>query len=453
MKRRDFCKKLSAGAAVFASIPIIGGSALGEERNNDDSGDAARPFTFDSNAECYRPCGRGVYDRLTDRTYIVYLNDGHRPFIKAYDHGNRKWSDAVRISSSTGSSSQPDHLYPSLWVDAEGHLRVVYGAHGGRYSYSVSQKPHDISAWESRPSIGTRHCYPQPIASSGGREVYLFSTRYGPRRLVYYKSDDGGDTFSDRRLVVGPAPHGRGVYIGTIKHQPQTASEPEKFHIPWTHHRGGMGRDEQQYPVHYCCFNAEDGHVYNAGGEDMGENVEYPEGWEACHVSDPWLDRKEMQFIPNVGVTKAGAPFVIWMEREAPATVSGKMYTYFSIYESEKNDWTTRRIHEEDDTESRCTDVDVAGDGTITLYYPSGDAMDMLVSKDDGKTWEKKNIYSPSASGVEALYFAGMIDSAHMEPFAARHPDFQLTFKQFRRRNRGGKHAQFAWGQGGMLSP
>jgi len=402
-----------------------------------------RAFTRDSNAECYRPAGRGVYSKDTNRTYLVYLNEGFLPWIRYYDHTKNVWSDAIRVSSDSGSSRQPDHLYPSMWIDIDGYLHVVYGAHGRAYRHSVSHKPEDPSSWRVMPTIGTDQCYPQPVWSSDN-ELYLFSAHYyrgmskARRELGYFKSTDGGKTFGENKIIIEHAPDGS-EYVGTIKHEPAHGENPEKFHIAWVFN----GHDGHMYPVYYCWMDPGNLHLYNAAGDDLGTQITYEE-WGACVAATPQLDKMQMQHIPNAYVTRNGDPFVIWLEED-----NKQMCSHFSRYDADEGEWVTSQILSEPDTESRCTDIDVLDDGTICLYYPGGDWVKVVTSQDDGETWQADTIYESDRIG--ALYFASLIDSGEMGSHARRHPDFQLTFKQWHRSNRGGKHYQFAWGKKGFL--
>ena len=450
---------MTAAVLAFGTMATNGNA---EEASNGGHGNAPQPFTTDSTSECYRAVGRGIYDQETNRTYQVYLRDAVTPWIIAYDHGKGEWSEPVRISSET--YGVDDHFYPSMWINSRGYIHVVWGAHGSSFKHLATKEPYDITSWEKLREIG-RGCYAQPIATDGGRVVYLFLTQYGPRRLVLYKSEDGGDTFGPQRPVIGPGygGKGRGIYVGNIKHQPATDSGPEQFHIPWTffHRDGSLHVGGRQHPVHYALFNAETGRVYNAEGEDLGESLKFPDGWEATLVSQPRQEAQFMEYIPNTGVTKQGDPFVIWTELNA---VTGEerhtmFHTYFGIYNPDKEDWTVSKIHEEPLPQpgavGRAYDVDVTDNGTINMYFPTGKTVKLLTSEDSGQTWEEQTIYRAPSLELESVYFAALIDSARMGSDAARHPDYQLTFKQHfgPRSARGQSTAQFAWGEDGMLNP
>ncbi len=453
---------IAAGILSFGTLTT---NIIAEDINEGSQDSTPRPFLTDTNPECYRSVGRGAYDKDTDRTYQVFLKDNFRPWIIFYDHSDEEWSEPVRITSSAhGSSSQPDHLYPSMWINDRGYIHVVWGAHGGSFEHLASREPHDITAWEKRGTIG-RGCYAQPIATDGGKTVYLFYTQYGPRRLVYYKSEDGGDTFGSRRLVIGPGSGGRGLYIGNIKHQPATATEPEKFHIAWVFNKNVSNTLNKMYPLYYAYYNVEDSRLYNAAGEDLGESVKFPEDWETCLVSQPQLNTKFMQHHPTAGITKEGKLFVIWTEvggiKRAtsggwfkPGGQPSFINTYFGVYDPDKGDWDISEIHEEPlptpGSVGRGYDVNVTADGTIYMYHPADNSMKILTSEDSGKSWEVQTIYRSPAPELEAILFAGLIDSAHMGADAARHPDYQMTFKQhYSRQN----CAQFAWGESGFLEP
>ena len=123
--------RLAAAGGVIAAclvgclgmpVAIVGAAPAVKDAAD---GGVAQAFTRNSNAECYRPCGRGVFDKTTNRTYLVYLNRASRPWIQYYDHTLNLWAPPQEVSASTGDSSQPDHLYPSLWIDPKGRIHVV----------------------------------------------------------------------------------------------------------------------------------------------------------------------------------------------------------------------------------------------------------------------------------------------------------------------------------------
>ena len=155
-------------------------------------------------------------------TYVSYLGPHEDPYVAAYVHATGKWIGPVHAGVSTIGKS-PDqvdpgeldnHGKPSLVVDRQGYIHVIFGSHGGdpkfgpnpfgsffmgtkgKMTHIVSEKPGDISAWRTLDNLPPFGTYNQWVKTSNG-DLYLFY-RHGSHRSdwVYQKSTDDGRTFS-----------------------------------------------------------------------------------------------------------------------------------------------------------------------------------------------------------------------------------------------------------------
>lgn len=132
-----------------------------------------------------------IYDEVTDRTIVAYQGAGMNPFVAAYDHGSKRWSEPMQVG--VNPISNDAHGGPSLVVDADGYIHIFYGAHGGALRHARTVLPHDPGAWQSLGSVtiessttsGTKTTtapatYPQPVLEADG-----------DLRLFYRSSESG----------------------------------------------------------------------------------------------------------------------------------------------------------------------------------------------------------------------------------------------------------------------
>jgi len=158
-------------------------------------------------------------------TYVAYAGPHEDPHVAAYDHQTKTWKGPVKagVNPMGKSPDQIDkgeldnHGRPSLVVDRQGYIHLVFGGHGGerslgqnkfglpgkgRFIHAVSEKPGDISRWKILDNISPFGTYSQWVKTPNG-DLYLFY-RHGSHRSdwVYQKSTDDGRTFSPQVSVL-----------------------------------------------------------------------------------------------------------------------------------------------------------------------------------------------------------------------------------------------------------
>lgn len=75
--------------------------------------------------------------------YVSYIDSDLQTVVAQKKNGSWKTSVVSEITQ-----DDPYHNQPSLAVDADGYIHVVYNMHATPWQYSVSMKPHDISEWD-----------------------------------------------------------------------------------------------------------------------------------------------------------------------------------------------------------------------------------------------------------------------------------------------------------------
>lgn len=149
----------------------------------------------------------GYYDSGTNRTYIawiMYPNPAYTTGLKSarityYDHTAGVWATPRTIGNFR--LVDDDHGHPSVTVDAEGYIHVVYGSHVSinPFQHSISKNPNSIEGWRFNKNIVYDGTYPNLI-TIGSTIYFLYRNDADPsRRPLTFRTatPSGGDaTFS-----------------------------------------------------------------------------------------------------------------------------------------------------------------------------------------------------------------------------------------------------------------
>lgn len=147
-------------------------------------------------------------------TYIAYQGENLDPYVAAYDHNKDLWTGPYRAGTNLLGLKKgkiDSHGKPTLVVDSEGFIHLVFGGHGGtpdlgknnlgnyhagKQIHVKSKKPLDISSWEELDNITPFGTYSQ-FFKMDNDDIYLIF-RHGAHRSnwVYQVSTDNCRTFS-----------------------------------------------------------------------------------------------------------------------------------------------------------------------------------------------------------------------------------------------------------------
>ena len=68
-------------------------------------------------------------------TYVAYQGPLEDPYVAAYDHKNKKWIGPYKAGNSllgkTAGKKIDNHGKPTLIIDRDGYIHLVFGGHGG----------------------------------------------------------------------------------------------------------------------------------------------------------------------------------------------------------------------------------------------------------------------------------------------------------------------------------
>lgn len=146
------------------------------------------------------------------KTYVCGCDDSKNIWAASYDHATLTWSTPVNIGNISTAVDGAIHVAPCILVRSSDHRIMVFGvANGtGQPGYWLSTNPEDATAWGSVVLFGTSATYTYvSCAQLNGvtnSPIYLFVKHWsgGIGYLSFYKSTDGGSTWSGPTDLIGP---------------------------------------------------------------------------------------------------------------------------------------------------------------------------------------------------------------------------------------------------------
>ncbi|WP_438483002.1 BNR-4 repeat-containing protein [Oleiharenicola lentus] len=144
-------------------------------------------------ASAYQEQGKII--TFGEKTHVVWLDaeaDGFHVRGRTLDRVTGQWSPIVLIGE-----AQDNHGGPSLTVDSQGYLHIVYYPHHEPCRYRRSTRPNDLSAWEPEIQFGEGITYPSMICSPD--DTLVLTARH-----AYYLPGSGDATRIDQELWKKP---------------------------------------------------------------------------------------------------------------------------------------------------------------------------------------------------------------------------------------------------------
>lgn len=224
-------------------------------------------------------------------TYIAYQGQLEDPYVVSYNHANKTWDGPYKAGTSLlGKDGDIDnHGKPSLVVDAEGYIHLVFGGHGGAKDFGdntlgnyhdgkqihvKTKKPFNISSWEKVDNITPFGTYSQFIKMDND-DIYLIY-RHGAHRSnwVYQVSTDNGKTFSSKVSFLKAKQISEGADGKTdwdswyISFQKSKANE---ILVSYNYHfcKGGTRHDGERRNGYFMIFNTDVKEWHNVKGEKL----------------------------------------------------------------------------------------------------------------------------------------------------------------------------------------
>lgn len=164
--------------------PLTGGGGGGNLSTATLDKFAAYPIVQDSvSGGVYSIIGpHAAYDATSNKTFLAY-HDNVNYWVVEYDHALRSWSIPRRCGTRPAAlvAWADGHHWPSLCLDADGYIHLLFGAHGGAVQYAKSTSPRNIEGFTAQANItfddaGTSKTlygtYPKMVSHSDGN-IYV----------------------------------------------------------------------------------------------------------------------------------------------------------------------------------------------------------------------------------------------------------------------------------------
>lgn len=277
-----------------------------------------------------RPVAPGLYDPISNQSYISWMGGGSDIFAAYYDHASDTWFPDAG-SSSFKVDDGPflnKHNYPVMAQTPDGHIHLFYGAHNSTLYQVRSNQPNDItSGFTTGPLAVTDDAtYPMPFVDDAG-DMYVFyrettpfaGSRTDDRPKYLIRSSDNGLSFSEPTQVIG---HNRSdrmdeIYMGQIRHESGLGGGQEKLHMTWTLAGGGVqghAHDRFHKNLYYAWMDPATDLFYDAGNNLLGSSIDEFESDNNALVLDTGVPdaRLEIDYVQLVETQADGDPLVIF---------------------------------------------------------------------------------------------------------------------------------------------
>lgn len=213
----------------------------------------------------------GRYVECEDRTFLVLQGKCLDPYAFSYGHETGTWNGPVKVG--TNPLNEDSHGPGVLEIGPDGCLHVFFGSHNSEVQYRRSKDPYDISSWEEPASNFTgSHTYSMPVVV--GDDIYHFyrwTKSRDNRPLAYVKSSDGGDTWSEKKVVVEPEDlESYRTYASRV-----IADDRNNIHFSWFYmnQNDSFNNGNARYNVHHAYLDLNTKIVKDMNGTAYGSKI------------------------------------------------------------------------------------------------------------------------------------------------------------------------------------
>lgn len=224
---------------------------------------------------------QGWFDPVTNRTYLAYLGFERDLYVTYMDHQN---GDVLVGSVEVAAypiDDDDDHGSPSICVDLDGYIHIVWGAHNTAIQYAKSTNKQDISAWTTGSIDALEGTYHQITVDPSTGYLYLIarpgdgSTHGTPFPTHSYgsirSSTDNGSTWSAQTEIVDTNGFAEAVEdfypIGGMDF-----GGDGFLHFVWSVSRGTV-HDDVRTNIYHAYYDPATGFLHSADGTNLGTSI------------------------------------------------------------------------------------------------------------------------------------------------------------------------------------
>jgi hypothetical protein len=225
-----------------------------------------------------RSFGAGLYDSVSNKTFINYSGPQMDVYVKAYDHSTSSWEPAVKVADWNDSSTYAYHDYGTMVLLPDGKLGILIFNHSSAAYLLKAPNAHSMDGvWTKTQINADKTAYPMPAVV--GNTVYLLYSKndnqsYPYRTYRMTKSTDSGATWSTPVSIIDSGKtadkfnevYSNGVYI-----------HGDKIYMTWSMAGGPGGHNHSSRHLYVAYLNTADGNMYSASGINLGVKVDNAE--------------------------------------------------------------------------------------------------------------------------------------------------------------------------------
>lgn len=293
-------------------------------------------------AWCWFSDPRAIYHKgQKEAIYFGYMNSKGDVMVKSMDLK----SDQTKEYTLHKQLQVDDHDVPSFLFLPDGKLLTFYSHHNGDLFMRKSKMAEDIGAWEEERTLMKKtaadfYCYSNPIMLRAennriylfGRNIYRgkgFEKGYGGTEIYYIYSDDYGDTWSKKKVLLNNAMRNNPPYIK------YTTDGESRIDFLFTNGHPKIGDDVAVFHMYY-----KDGFFRQTDGRKIGSPENLPVTIsEVDKVYDPAIT-KVRAWIWDIALDKKGNPVVTYARYPDPT----QHQYYYAKWNGKK--WEDRKIAE-----------------------------------------------------------------------------------------------------------
>lgn len=220
-----------------------------------------------------RSFGGGLYDAVTNRTFVVWNGPGMDLYARTYDHNSGAWGSALKIADWDDSSTYAYHDYTTLVLMPDGRLAVFICDHTKAAYMIKAPNERSIGGTWTKTRISTDlNTYPMPVVH--GSTVYFFYSRnddlswpYRQYRMI--RTTNNGTSWTSPVVVIDTGKTSdrmNEVYASGVF---ETGG---RIYISFTL-AGGGGHNERSQNLYLTYYDTANGQMHSPQGESLGTTV------------------------------------------------------------------------------------------------------------------------------------------------------------------------------------
>ncbi len=349
------------------------------------------------------------------------------PMLAIYDLESRTFARPVKLADV---SSSDHHDSPIIWADRANHLHVLYGCHKSPGVHLVSEHPVTRTSekllWQQGSQIAPKMSYPCVFRMRGNSDLIYYRTDGHTSSWTYRVTKDNGLTWIGPAVDVTdldskgrldwssyqtkiPGKDRRYLHVGYTDYDDNKHDfDPQRFFNP---KYNALVTNEWKYNLSYLRIDPETGTVCNSNQVPLLTPVDIASSKKHCEIWDTqW---RGAGVPPAVALDEQGAPVFLHVLSEDSITE----HAYFYVRKV-AGSWLKTRItssthqwnsgHLVCDKQGVLHAFVVVGDKYLSGGYMDrhgGGQIEEWTSSDQGHTWNRKRMFSPSGDQYEGWKF------------------------------------------------